>query len=289
MKTATCAIIGRPSSGKSTLLNTLCGHKIAITSPVPQTTRNKIRGILTEERGQIVFIDTPGYHHSEKKLNKQLTELVKTALEETDIVLYLTDSTREPGEEEEHILEILKSIDPPIISAINKTDQKNTKKAEIEALIKKQLKPAAIHHISALTGEGIDQLKNTLFKLAPEGQMLYPPEYYTDQDPRFRIAEIIREKTIHKTREELPHALYVDILDIEEKNNTLWARAQICVERESQKGIIVGKAGSKIKQIRQESEKELRTIFERPVKLDIRVKAVPRWRRNDNILKKIIH
>ncbi|MEM5948842.1 GTPase Era, partial [Spirochaetia bacterium 38H-sp] len=284
MKTATCTIIGRPSSGKSTLLNTLCGYKVAITSPVPQTTRNKIRGILTEERGQIIFIDTPGYHHSEKKFNKHLTELVKSSLEETDMVLYLVDSTREAGEEEQDIINILKTIKTPVVCAINKTDLQETKKQSLETLIKAQLNPHSLHHISAITGAGLEKLKTTLFELAQEGQPLYPAEYITDQDPRFRIAEIIREKAILQTKQELPHALYIDILDLEEKNNTLWARAQICVERESQKGIVVGKGGNKIKQIRTQAEKELTEIFEKPIKLDIRVKAVPRWRRNDSIL-----
>ncbi|AEJ60853.1 GTP-binding protein Era-like-protein [Spirochaeta thermophila DSM 6578] len=289
MKVAVCAIVGRPSSGKSTLLNTLCGRKVAITSPVPQTTRNRIRGIVTEERGQIVFIDTPGYHHSEKKFNLFLKEQVIEALKEVDEILYLVDSTRSVGEEEHELIELVKQAGKPVVIALNKIDIPEHHAEGMVPLLKAHFPSAPIVKISAYTGEGLEELKARLFEAAEEGPQLYPEEFYTDQEPRFRIAEIIREKAIHQTREELPHALYVEVLDVEERpDETLWARALICVERESQKGIIIGKGGEKIKTIRLQSEKELSGIFERPVRLDLRVKVVPKWRRNEGLLRRLL-
>lgn len=289
MKVAVCAIVGRPSSGKSTLLNTLCGRKVAITSPVPQTTRNRIRGIVTEERGQIVFIDTPGYHQSEKKFNLFLKEQVIEALKEVDEILYLVDSTRSVGEEEHELIELVKQAGKPVVIALNKIDIPEHHAEGMVPVLKAHFPSAPIVKISAHTGEGLEELKARLFEAAEEGPQLYPEEFYTDQEPRFRIAEIIREKAIHQTREELPHALYVEVLDVEERpDETLWARALICVERESQKGIIIGRGGEKIKTIRLQSEKELSVIFERPVRLDLRVKVVPKWRRNEGLLRRLL-
>ncbi len=288
MKSAFIAIIGRPSAGKSTLVNALCGEKVSITADVPQTTRNKIRGILTEERGQLVFIDTPGFHHSEKKFNQYLKEVVFSSLEEADMVLYVVDSTRPPGKEEQEIIELLnKQKDKPVLLVVNKSDMKGNYKEEIKGLLAVNVHPDALLEISALKETGTGELKDRLFELAPEGELMYPEDYYTDQEPEFRIAEIIREKAISQVSEELPHALYVEISDMEmkEEGRELWVRAFITVESESQVGIVVGKEGKRIKWIRIASLKEFRKIFPYKVRLDLRVKVNPRWRRKDYLLK----
>ncbi len=288
MKSAFVAIIGRPSAGKSTLVNALCGEKVSITADVPQTTRNKIRGILTEERGQLVFIDTPGYHHSDKKFNQYLKEVVYSSLDEADMVLYVVDATRSPGKEEQEIIELLnKQKEKPVLLVINKTDIKGHYLSEIKGILNVNVHPEAMLETSALKEKGIAELKDRLFELAPEGEMMYPEEYYTDQEPEFRIAEIIREKAISQVTDELPHALYVEISDTEmkEEGRELWVRAFITVESESQVGIVVGKEGKRIKWIRIAALKEFKKIFPYKVRLDLRVKVNPRWRRKDYLLK----
>jgi GTP-binding protein Era len=313
MKSATVAIIGRPSAGKSTLLNTLTGYKVSITSAVPQTTRNKIRGIVTEERGQLVFIDTPGWHDSQKKFNLRMMDLVSSALGETDMVLYVNDILRAAGAEEEAIVGLLKSFSGPVIAALNKTDLQPGLAEAARGFISARLPSAHLVQVSALCGTGIAELKDRLFALAPEGEAMYPPDYYTDQDPEFRAAEIIREQAIAVSREELPHTRYVEIADMEsaegdageeapeegheggetkktrgEKKPRLWIRAFIITETESQKGILVGAGGSRIKTIRVAAQKELGKIFPYRIYLDLRVKARPRWRREGALLKKLI-
>ena len=288
MKSAFIAIIGRPSAGKSTLLNALCGEKVSITADVPQTTRNKIRGILTNEQGQLVFIDTPGFHHSEKKFNQYLKEVVYSSLEEADMVLYVVDATRPPGKEEKEIIELLnKQKEKPVLLAVNKTDLKGNYQTEIKGLLEVNVHPDALMETSALKGSGVEELKNRLFELAPEGELMYPKEFYTDQEPEFRIAEIIREKAISQVTDELPHALYVEIADMEMKKEgkELWVRAFITVESESQVGIVVGKEAKRIKWIRIASLKEFKKIFPYSVRLDLRVKVNPKWRRKDYLLK----
>ncbi len=288
MKSAFVAIIGRPSAGKSTLLNALCGEKVSITADVPQTTRNKIRGILTKEEGQLVFIDTPGFHHSEKKFNQYLKEVVYSSLEEADMVLYVVDATRPPGKEEKEIIELLnRQKEKPVLLAVNKTDLKGAYLEEIKGLLSVNVHPDALMETSALKGIGVSELQTRLYELAPEGELMYPEDYYTDQEPEFRIAEIIREKAISQVTEELPHALYVEIADMEMKNEgrELWVRAFLTVESESQVGIVVGKDAKRIKWIRIASLKEFKKIFPYKVRLDLRVKVNPKWRRKDYLLK----
>ncbi len=290
MKAAVIAVVGRPSSGKSTLVNSLCGGKVSIVSAVPQTTRNRVRGILTEERGQIVFIDTPGMHRSEKKINQYMAKLVSSTLSEVDAVLYVVDGTREPGDEERMIQEALRIIARPLVACINKVDDRGMFWAEVRRVLSEAFPQAPVHEISALRGEGLENLRAALFAASPEGEQLYPPDYYTDQPPEFRISEIIREKAMRQTREEVPHALYVRIEDVEIRGggSTLWARGFICVERESQKGIVVGRAGERIHAIVREAEAELSEIFPQTVKLDLRVKVDREWRKRDPLLRKLI-
>jgi GTP-binding protein Era len=290
VKSALVGIVGRPSAGKSTLMNRLCGAKVSIVSPVPQTTRNRVRGILNRPGGQLVFMDTPGFHLSEKKFNRYLTDLVSVTLRDSDIVLYLVDGTRPFGDEERALLEKLRSSAKPCIIAINKSDRKGRGWKEIRSAVTEALPGAPVHEVSALAGEGVEGLASALLAMAPEGDQLYPEEFYTDQDPPFRIAEIIREKAIAHTRAELPHALYVRLEDLEmsEGGDRLHVRGFILVERESQKGIVVGRAGDKIRAIVSEAEHELRGIFPYPVDLDLRVKVDRDWRKRDPLLKQMI-
>ncbi len=284
------AVVGRPSSGKSTLVNALCGAKVSIVSPVPQTTRNRIRGILNDPRGQIVFIDTPGYHLSQKKLNTYMTDLVSATLSEVDIVLYVVDGTRETGDEERAVQEAVRGASRPLVTCMNKHDAPGSNWHAIRTALADALPGAQILEISALTSDGLSALKDSLFSAAPEGDQMYPEDYYTDQTPEFRISEIVREKAMLQTREEVPHSLYVRIEDLEMRDEgaTLWARGFVCVERESQKGIVVGRAGERIKLIVREAERELSEIFPYAVKLDMRVKVDREWRKRDPLLKKLI-
>ncbi|OPZ60551.1 MAG: GTPase Era [Synergistetes bacterium ADurb.Bin520] len=292
MKSASVAVVGRPGAGKSTLINRITGHKVSITAPVPQTTRNRIRGILTEERGQIIFIDTPGYHLSDRKFNLRLRDLVTGTLKEADLAVYVMDSTRPVGEEEEAMAEKLLHLPCPVVAALNKSDLASETRKPNRLFIGRKLPAAEIVEVSALTGTGFSPLLDRIFALAPEGDPLYPPDYYTDQDPEFRAAEIIREKAIAATREEVPHALYVEIADMEaaeEKDKSrLWIRAFLVVERESQQGILVGKGGERIRDIRTEAQKELGRIFPYRIHLDLRVKTRPRWRRDEALLRGLI-
>jgi GTP-binding protein Era len=298
-KSAFVAVVGRPSTGKSTLVNLLCGHKVAIVSPTPQTTRNAIRGIVNRPAGQLVFVDTPGRHESEKKLNKKLQEVSVRAALEADLVLYLLDATRPPGEEEAAIAADLAPLaGKKVVAAVNKMDAKGADFDALRSFIARQLPDlpdSRIFKISALKNEGAEELLDGLFGMAEEGEALYPEEYYTDQDLGFRIGEIIREKAINRLRQELPHSLYVEVADTELRNKDaaggkerFWVRAFIIVERESQKGIVVGKGAEMIKAIRQEAQKELNRILDWKVELDLRVKSSRDWRHNDKTLRRLI-
>lgn len=296
-KASFVALAGRPSVGKSSLVNLICRSKVAIVSAVPQTTRNIVRGILTETRGQLVFVDTPGRHASEKKLNKKLMDIADRALNDSELTLYVLDASREPGLEEEMVAEKLKNFQSQTIVAINKTDVNpdTTKLKSFLAESLPQLPDSRYFEISCLKKEGIEPLLNCLFEMAAEGEPLYPEEYYTDQDMPFRISEIIREKAMIRLREELPHSIYVEVADLEFKDSPppsdkkrLWVRAFIIVERESQKGMVVGKGGEKIKAIGQAARKELNSIFDWRVELDLRVKTGKDWRQSDRVLKKLI-
>ena len=298
-KSAFVAVVGRPSAGKSTLVNLLCGHKVAIVSAVPQTTRNAIRGIINRPEGQLVFVDTPGRHESEKKLNKKLLEVSGRAVQEADLVLYLLDASRLPGDEEKAIVRDLAPLaGEKLVAAANKMDARGADFDALRSFIAFHLPDmpeSRIFKISALKNEGVEELLACLFGMAGEGEALYPEEYYTDQDLGFRIGEIIREKAINRLWQELPHSLYVEVADTELRNKEagpektrLWIRAFIIVERESQKGIVVGKGGEMIKAIRQEAQKYLNRILDWKVELDLRVKSSRDWRHNDKVLRRLI-
>ena len=301
-KAGFCAIVGRPSSGKSTLLNTICGHRVSIVSPIPQTTRNKVRGIHTvereEEQNQIVFVDTPGFHESEKKLNRYLREIVTSALEEIDAVLYVVDVSRALGPEEEALVGLLATVEEPVIAALNKIDVTGNRRGDYEAFLAERLPDSPLFPLSAAENVGIDPLIEALADKMPESELLYPSEFYTDQDPEFRISEIIREQAIAHTREEVPHALYAEVADMQvrpapkggrDSRPTLWLRAFIAVERESQKGIVVGRGGEQIRDIRTAAQAQIAELFDYRIHLDLRVKVHPKWRRADTVLTRLVH
>jgi len=271
------------------LLNALCGAKVSIVSPVPQTTRNTVRGIVNKPAGQLVFLDTPGFHISEKKLNLRLKDLVLRALADADIVVYLIDATREPGPEEEALVKALAASNMPLVAIVNKVDHAEAIPERAIAFVAEHLPGVSTLRISAKEKLGLDELVDYLLDKAEDGPTWYPEEYYTDQEPVFRIAEIIREKIILHTREELPHAVFVDFTDSRKlEEGGLEVNYDIVVERESQKGIVIGKAGSMIKQIREEAEADLAEIFDYPVRLRLQVRVDSSWKHDDKRLDSLI-
>ncbi len=294
LKSALVTIVGRPSVGKSTFLNIASGEKISIVSPIPQTTRNAVRGIVNTSYGQLVFIDTPGFHDSDKKLNIKLKGVTSDQLKDADVVLYIIDSTRLPGEEEQKTAALVAPVVDKTVVAINKTDLPDSKPEVAEAFVKQALPGIPENHVlrmSAEKDENVNDVLKALYELAPVAEPMYPEEFYTDQEVDFRIAEIIREKAINMLHDEIPHAIYVDIADMEWRKNgrELWVRAFLVVERDSQKGIVIGKGASMIKSIRLESLKTMKEIFDYRIDLDLQVKVNKNWRQKDPVLAKLIH
>lgn len=283
----TVAVIGRPSSGKSTLVNRLCGGKVSIVSPAPQTTRNSIRGIANFPGCQLIFIDTPGYHNSARKMNLRLQTIAKERLAEADCVLYVLDTTRPPGPEEQAVAELVAPFSARTVVALNKTDCKTASPGMARLYlggVLPDVPPGRIFVLSAETGEGTDALCPALAALAPEGPPLYPPEFYTDQEVDFRIAEIIREKVMQNTRGEIPHAVYVEVADMEPRRHgkELFVRAFLVAERGSQKAMLIGKDASMIRRIKAESLADFRRIFPFYVILDLQVRVNKNWRQQDS-------
>lgn len=293
LRTAMVTIVGRPSAGKSTFLNTACQEEVSIVSPIPQTTRNAIKGIVNTSYGQLIFIDTPGYHDSDKKLNLRLRNVTESQLEDIDCVLYVIDSTREPGEEEVHTAELLKKLQTKTVVAINKTDSNQSKPVVIRKFVSEQLPeiPAdRIYEMSAEKDIGINEVLKALYAISPVGAPIYDEEVYTDQDLTFRICEVIRGEAINRLEQEIPHAVYVEVADVEHRNEgkKLWIRAFLCVERESQKGIVIGKGASMIKQIRMASIRKLSEIYIQKIDLDLQVKVDKNWRQRDYTINKLV-
>lgn len=291
MKAATVSVIGRPSAGKSTLVNTITGMKVSITSSTPQTTRNKIRGIYTDIRGQLIFTDTPGFHLSDKEINRRMQDVTISSLKDSDIILYMLDGKRKPGKEEETIASLVLKAEVPVVAVLNKADILTEKEREEGmAFLSATFPSSPVLLASGKNDEGVDEILIELFRIAPEGELLYDESTYTDQDLEFRISEIIREKTIANLSDEMPHVIFVEIEDMEysEEEKHVWIRASINTERDGQKGIIVGKGGENIRRIRKESFKEIRRIFPgSSLTLDLRVKSQPGWRKNGKTLDRI--
>lgn len=287
------ALVGRPSAGKSTFINTACQGQVSITSPTPQTTRNAIRGIVNTSLGQLVLVDTPGIHISNKKFNIALTGVAKSALEGADAALYIIDATREVGAEEEEVAQLLLKSGLSVIAALNKCDLLTSGEGYlIEATVQwvKQYF-SKVFLMSAKNDEGVNEVLKALYDALPEQEPLYSEELYTDQDITFRVSEVIRGEAIKRLTKELPHCIRVDIADIEARGEgkRLWVRAFLCVETDTQKAIVIGHGATMIKAIRLGALKTLKGIFRGSYKfdLDLQVKVDKGWRAKDSVIKKV--
>jgi GTPase len=282
------AIVGRPNAGKSTLVNKLVGHKVSIVSPKPQTTRNRIQGILNRDDAQIVLVDTPGIHKAENVLNRQMMDELQHACEGIDILSLIVDASVHFGAGDRFSLEWIKRFDGPVFLLLNKIDR--IPKHHLLPLIdryRQEFEFAEVFPISALTGEGCSDLVDNWLTRLPEAPPYFPPDQFTDQPERFLAAEIIREKAILATREEVPHALAVLVDSFEEGKDLIRMRATLYVEREGQKGILIGKAGATAKKIGTEARKELEEILGTRVFLEIFVKVQPNWRQNAALVRQL--
>ncbi len=291
------AIVGRPNVGKSTLINQLVGKKIAITSPVAQTTRNRLRAILTTSKAQLVMIDTPGIHKPHHLLGERLVNSARSAIGEVDAILFLVEGCHKPGKGDAFIIELLKKQRCPVIVALNKWDlilnQDNSKsKITYTELLKSTNWP--IYTCSAKSGDGCIQIVEELISKLPKGPQLYPTNVVCDQPQKVLLSELIREQVLMHTREELPHSVAVNIERIEEinlvkgKNDTRTAiLATVLVEKKTQKGIIIGKGGSMLKTIGQGARLQIQKLVEGPVYLELFVKIVPNWRSKPARLKEL--
>ena len=284
-KSGFVAIIGRPNVGKSTLMNHLIGQKIAITSKKPQTTRNRIRTVYTCEQGQIVFLDTPGIHKAKNKLGEYMVAVAERTLKEVDAIMWLVEPSTFIGEGERHIAEQLCQVQVPVILVINKIDtvQKETILPAIDSY-RKICNFAEIIPCSALRGQNTDDILDSLFKYLPYGPMFYDEDTVTDQPQRQIAAEVIREKALHALDDEVPHGIAVAVDRMQERpgKNKIWdIEATIVCERESHKGIIIGKGGSMLKKIGSNARFELEKMLEEKVNLRLWVKVRKDWRDND--------
>ena len=287
-KSGFVALIGRPNVGKSTLMNKIIGQKIAITSNKPQTTRNKIQTVYTCDEGQIIFLDTPGIHKAKNKLGEYMVNVAEKTLKEVDVILWLVQPSTFIGAGEQHIAEQLKDINVPVILVINKID--TVKKEEILVFIdayRKILDFAEIIPASALRDKNADEIVESIFKYLPQGPQYYDEDTVTDQPMRQIVAEIIREKALHALNEEIPHGIAVTIEKMKERRNGKITdiEATIICERDSHKGIIIGKQGSMLKKIGSNARYEIEQMLEMKVNLQLWVKVRKEWRDSDLLLK----
>ena len=286
-KSGFVTIIGRPNVGKSTLMNHLIGQKIAITSDKPQTTRNRIQTVYTDDRGQIVFLDTPGIHKSKNKLGDYMVNVAEHTLKEVDVILWLVEPTTYIGAGEQHIIEKLKQVKTPVILIINKID--TVEKTEILKFIdayRKVLNFAEIIPVSALKDINTDEVLHVLFKYLEPGPQYFDEDTVTDQPMRQIAAELIREKALRNLSDEIPHGIAVTIESFTERRNGLMdIQATIVCERESHKGIIIGKKGAMLKKIGSQARYEIEALMGTQVNLQIWVKVRKEWRDNELYLK----
>ena len=283
------AVVGRPNTGKSTLVNSLVGDKVAITSDKPQTTRSAVRGVMNSGSVQVVLIDTPGYHKPRTLLGERLNQVVRAAWADVDVALFVVDGAAGIGRGDERVAEDLAAAGRPIYCVVNKIDVMR-KDRVLQALAKASEVGGFDEFIptSARTGEGIDELRALLASAMPPGPMYYPPGTNTDQPPPAFVAELVREKLLKRMREEIPHSVAVVTEDFEEREDGLIEiRATVYVERESQKGIVVGKGGTSIKAVGTEAREEIETMFGRKVFLELRVRVEKDWQRRAHALQRL--
>lgn len=279
--------MGKPNVGKSTLINTIIGEKIAIVSDKPQTTRNRIGGILTTKKGQIVFYDTPGIHKPLHRLGQYILKVATSSLAGSDLLLVIVDPTDGLRESDRLVANHVNQSRIPVFLAINKVDEyKNERllqdfQAKAEELFNDIRRTFLI---SAKKGDGVEELLETIFDFLPEGKMLFPEDLITDRSSRFMASEVIREKVLQNTRQEIPHSVGIVIQEFNDEGNILKIRADVIVERSSQKPIILGKGGSMIKTIGTEARKDLEYIFDQKIFLDLFVKVREKWRDKDTLI-----
>jgi len=288
-KSGFVAIVGRPNVGKSTLMNQVIGQKIAIMSDKPQTTRNKIHGVYTTGEAQIGFLDTPGIHKPNSKLGDYMVKSAQSALSEVEAVLFLTDVSEELGGGDRYIIEQLKKIDTPVFLVLNKID-----KVHPEALLPIIEKYSKLHSfaevvpVSAIQGNNVSALLETLTRYLPEGPMYYPADQVTDHPEQFVCAELIREKILQLTREEIPHSIAVEIESMgTQDNGVVQIGAVIYVERSSQKGIVIGKNGAMLKEIGKLARQDMERLLGSKIFLELWVKVKEDWRNRESVLKSL--
>ncbi len=286
-KSGFVAIVGRPNVGKSTLMNQVIGQKIAIMSDKPQTTRNKIHGVYTTDEMQIVFLDTPGIHKRQSKLGDFMNNTALNTLKEVEAVLFLADTSEGFGGGDRFIIEQLKGVKTPVILVLNKID-----KIEPEVLLPIIEQYSKLHDfaeivpISALNGNNVTRLLEQVEKYLPEGPQYYPADQITDHPEQFVCAELIREKILHMTREEVPHSIAVTIEDMRvQENGVVHISAVIFVERDSQKGIIIGKQGALLKEVGKQARQDIQNLLGSKIFLELWVKVKKDWRNQDRVLR----
>ena len=281
-KSGFVAIVGRPNVGKSTLMNHLIGQKVAITSPVAQTTRNRLQGILTTPEAQIIFVDTPGIHKPHHELGKVLVQNAKTAIKSVDLVLFVVDGSTEAGTGDRFIFEILQRIDTPVVLGLNKVDLQPNNYQFIDDTYAELIADTnwSTVKFSATEGTGTDSLQQALISRLETGPYYYPPDLITDQPERFIMAELIREQILLHTRQEIPHSVAITIEKIEETPNITRVNAAISIERSSQKGIIIGKKASMLKTIGTAARQQIQKLISGKVHLELFVKVEPKWRQS---------
>ena len=288
-KSGFVTIVGRPNVGKSTLMNKILGEKLSIVSNKPQTTRNNIQTILTKENYQIVFVDTPGIHKPKNKLGDYMVNAATSSIQEVDLVVFITNPCDEIGRGDKFILESLKNSKAPVFLVLNKVDE-NTKERVAESL--KMYSEAfdfkEIVPISALKGKNVDTLVNLMVEALPEGPKYYPEDMITDVQERFVVSEIVREKALRTLRDEVPHGIAVDIIQMKKKENGNYhIEVDLICEKDSHKGIIIGKNGETLKKIGSAARYELEKFLNGKVNIKIWVKVRKEWRDNQNLLKEL--
>lgn len=288
-KSGFVTIIGRPNVGKSTLLNGIMGEKLSIVSCKPQTTRNNIQTILTEDNFQLVFVDTPGIHKPKHKLGEYMVKIAEDSIKEVDLVLFLTTPEIEVGKGDMHILEQLKQCNVPVFLVLNKIDENTADKvAETLKNYSAAFEFTEIIPISALKGKNVDELKTLMVKYMPEGPKYYPDDMVTDQQERFIVAETIREKALRLLSQEVPHGTAVEIISMKKNDiGTYHIDANLLCEKDSHKGIIIGKNGSMLKKISTYARQDIENFLGAKVNLQLWVKVKKEWRDSNNLLKEL--
>jgi GTP-binding protein Era len=278
------AVAGRPNVGKSTLVNALCGGKVAIVSDKPQTTRRRIFGVATDDDWQLVLADLPGFQRPRDALTEHMQRTVDASFEDVDAVLFVLEARERIGAGDRFIASRVFALGVPVVIAVNKVDQVRPGQIAAQMATAARLGDFhALHPVSAKTGDGVGALREELVALLPEGPLYFPPEQRTDLSLEVQVAELVREKALQLTREEIPHAITVEVEELEEKA----VRAIVYVETESQKQILIGKGGSMVKQIGTRARPEIEALLGRQVFLELQVKVKPKWRRDERLLERL--